>query len=118
MDDDDTDINANDFLTKGNKIQACTPPPSQSPTISSTTGDGLSTQRVGIDLDEDSQQDLVPKVLMSSEVCASEPSSIGSVDEFDFEQKQADSSFFLFRMSYLFVTFVIMLADGLQGKDE
>jgi hypothetical protein len=37
--------------------------------------------------------------------------------EDNFEPKDGDSySFFLFRMSYLIVTFVIMLADGLQGK--
>jgi hypothetical protein len=37
--------------------------------------------------------------------------------EDNFEPKDGNNySFFLFRMSYLIVTFVIMLADGLQGK--
>lgn len=41
-------------------------------------------------------------------------SSAHGEDDLDFEPKDG-FSFLLFRMSYLFVTLVVMLADGLQG---
>lgn len=49
----------------------------------------------------------------SNDTLSSEPS------EENFEPKEEEVySFFLFRMSYLIVTLVIMLADGLQGKSS
>jgi hypothetical protein len=46
-------------------------------------------------------------------------STSGDSDDMDFEaNNEKASSFFIFRLSYLFVTLVIMLADGLQGKNK
>jgi hypothetical protein len=36
--------------------------------------------------------------------------------EYDFETSDKGYSFLMFRLSYLFVTLVVMLADGLQGE--
>jgi len=38
--------------------------------------------------------------------------------EYDYETSDKAYSFLKFRLSYLFVTLVVMLADGLQGKDS
>lgn len=38
--------------------------------------------------------------------------------EYDFETSDKAFSFLKFRLSYLFVTLVVMLADGLQGKQS
>jgi len=38
--------------------------------------------------------------------------------EYDYETSDKAYSFLTFRLSYLFVTLVVMLADGLQGKDN
>jgi hypothetical protein len=38
--------------------------------------------------------------------------------EYDFETSDKGYSFLMFRLSYLFVTLVVMLADGLQGTES
>jgi hypothetical protein len=62
-------------------------------------------------LDSSSTLSTATATATSADTLSSEPS------EDNFDAKDGDNySFFLFRMSYLIVTFVIMLSDGLQGK--
>lgn len=62
----------------------------------------------------------IPQIVEANSSTENVPEpSVGSetTDDLDFESKKEKAfSFLLFRMSYLFVTLVIMLADGLQGK--
>ena len=62
-----------------------------------------------------------PESVVSDNLCyevSSEVSSSEVTESDDFEATKDDKpfSFLIFRLSYLFVTLVIMLADGLQGK--
>jgi hypothetical protein len=53
--------------------------------------------------------------------CYTSVSSITSENpesEYDFETSDKGYSFLTFRLSYLFVTLVVMLADGLQGESN
>ena len=60
-----------------------------------------------------------PVVDTTSESVASDALTTEVSDEDDLEEKKEKAySFLIFRMSYLFVTLVIMLADGLQGKQR
>lgn len=101
-------------------------PPSQTATVSDTTSETSVCSEV-TDMDNVAQHDTlgmqesscVPPVVEASQdesfLTESSMSSSDVVDDLDNEDKPDKQSFFLFRMSYLLVTLVIMLADGLQG---
>lgn len=102
-------------------------PPSQTATVSDTmsytSNNSDSIEFKGIDIkdpDKEARLPLIPPVVEANqdESCFTE-SSISSNDaaayELDPDSEQKKRSFFVFRMSYLLVTLVIMLADGLQG---
>ena len=75
-----------------------------------------------VDDADHSEQDFLPldSIVASSESsqCSSTSWSSNSsdIDLDDEETNSASSSFLIFRLSYIFVNLVIMLADGLQGK--
>lgn len=94
-----------------------TPPGSQAPTVVGSVSD----RSVDSDIMESENgkpskcyEEIPSSVDQQSESFISEASLGSESEDLDFDS-QPLSSFFLFRMSYLFVTLVVMLADGLQG---
>jgi hypothetical protein len=63
-----------------------------------------------------SVSDDIHNVTMGSYTTVSSLTSENMESEYDFETSDKAYSFLSFRLSYLFVTLVVMLADGLQGK--
>jgi hypothetical protein len=90
------------------------PPPSRSPTVSGSVSDNSTSSETP----EDGNETSVPKtVLQEQESSFISEASLGSqAVEDDLDHEPEKGSFFLFRMSYLFVTLVVMLADGMQGE--
>ena len=122
-------------LTKDSLPQMDDLPPSQSATVADTMSE-TSNNSVVIDSDDDCSNNPDPSTKLVD--CAQIPpvveasqdqsflaeSSVSSAEEVLLDPLDAEAeasaspskhSFFLFRMSYLVVTLVIMLADGLQG---
>lgn len=100
------------------------PPPSQAPTVAGSLSDQsfeseplvLSAncrvaEYVPLSVDEVQEQSF-----MCESSLGSEPEVADDILESEIDQRNQGLSFLLFRMSYLFVTLVVMLADGLQGK--
>lgn len=124
--DDDTDGEADPHaLSFCEKDTLINPPPSQTPTVAGSVSDqSLDDDDSGAILRPENpnifevQQD-------QSSTCESSLGSDAEVTTYiicygcDAEEdgKKEGPSFLLFRMSYLFVTLVVMLADGLQGKN-
>ena len=64
-----------------------------------------------------SVSDDIHNVTMGSYTTVSSLTSENMESEYDFDTSDKEAySFLSFRLSYLFVTLVVMLADGLQGK--
>jgi hypothetical protein len=94
-----------------------TPPGSQAPTVVGSVSD----RSVDSDIMEQENgktseccEEIPSSVDHQNESFISEASLGSETEDLDFDS-QPLSSFFMFRMSYLFVTLVVMLADGLQG---
>ncbi len=95
-----------------------TPPGSQAPTVVGSVSDHSIDSGI-LDRENETKSESYEEVPSSvdqqTESFVSE-ASLGSDQEEDLDfEPQNTSSFFMFRMSYLFVTTVVMLADGLQG---
>jgi hypothetical protein len=65
-----------------------------------------------------SVSDDIHNVTMGSYTTVSSLTSENLESEYDFETSDKAYSFLSFRLSYLFVTLVVMLADGLQGESR
>lgn len=90
-------------------------PPSRAPTVSGS----VSEHSLSSDNPEDanSEKSVPFSVVQEHDSSFVSEASLGSqAVEDDLDLDPDKGSFFLFRMSYLFVTLVVMLADGLQGK--
>ena len=94
-----------------------TPPGSQAPTVVGSISDrSVDSDILEQDNGKTSEcyKEIPSSVDQQNESFISEASLGSETEDLDFDS-QPLSSFFLFRMSYLFVTLVVMLADGLQG---
>lgn len=93
-----------------------TPPGSRAPTVVGSVSDrSVDSDILERDHEKSSYEQIPSSVEQQNESFISE-ASLGSEVEEDLEfDSQNGSPFFVFRMSYLFVTLVVMLADGLQG---
>lgn len=94
-----------------------TPPGSQAPTVVGSVSDrSVDSDNIEPETGKGSEcyEKIPSSVDQQSESIISEASLGSETEDLDFDS-QPLSSFFLFRMSYLFVTLVVMLADGLQG---
>lgn len=112
--DSEEDKNSSLFVTHKTPC-TLSPPPSRSPTVADSVSGSVSSDAPG-----DGNEETVPfTVLEEQESSFISEASLGSeVVEDDLDFASEKGSFFTFRMSYLFVTLVIMLADGLQGKSS
>eukprot|EP00428_Durinskia_dybowskii_P075548 CAMPEP_0170417076 /NCGR_PEP_ID=MMETSP0117_2-20130122/33502_1 /TAXON_ID=400756 /ORGANISM="Durinskia baltica, Strain CSIRO CS-38" /LENGTH=151 /DNA_ID=CAMNT_0010675195 /DNA_START=169 /DNA_END=620 /DNA_ORIENTATION=- len=94
-----------------------TPPGSQAPTVVGSVSDRSVDSDI-IEQENGKPSECYEKIPSSvdqqNESFISEASLGSETEDLDFDA-QSLSSFFMFRMSYLFVTLVVMLADGLQG---
>lgn len=75
------------------------------------------SSRVAVESDLDDSSDTGP-LNLSYNTCTTVSSNSDSSNldsEYDYETSDNGFSFLTFRLSYLFVTLVVMLADGLQG---
>ena len=80
---------------------------------------GCSSARVAGEPCADDTSDVGP-LNVSYNTCTTVSSNSDSSNldsEYDYETSDNAISFLTFRLSYLFVTLVVMLADGLQGKN-
>lgn len=87
----------------------------RSKTGSVLDGDPLIDAR-STDIDSAACSEEYPNVVGSLATDSSVASDVLE-SEYDFETSDKAYSFLTFRLSYLFVTLVVMLADGLQGAD-
>ena len=102
-------------------------PPSQTPTVTGSLSDQsfdsvpialpvncCVAERVPLCVGEPQEQSCMCESSLGSEA---EGTDDILDSECDIDGSSKGSSFLLFRMSYLFVTLVVMLADGLQGTN-
>ena len=68
------------------------------------------------DVDDTSDTGLLNVSYNTCTTVSSNSDSSNLDSEYDYETSDNEFSFLTFRLSYLFVTLVVMLADGLQGK--
>jgi hypothetical protein len=113
-----------DSCYSANPEMSCllSPPPSQTPTVTGSLSDQSFdsehiksanvhiAKNVPTSVEEPQEQSFMCESSLGSEVEVTD-----DILECDNEQGDKGASFLLFRMSYLFVTLVVMLADGLQG---
>lgn len=69
------------------------------------------------DVDDTSEEGPLNNSVTCTTVSSSGSDSSNLDSEYDYETSDNAFSFLTFRLSYLFVTLVVMLADGLQGKN-
>ena len=108
---------AGSFVPCDETLLLRTPPPSRSPTVSGSISEHSTDSHPLVDDSEKSVPLTVTQEQDSSFISEASVDSqeILEDDDLDFEPEK-NGSFFLFRMSYLFVTLVVMLADGMQGE--
>jgi hypothetical protein len=112
----DNEENNSSFTLTNERSCLQSPPPSRSPTVAGSISDNSTS----FETPEDGSETSVPlTVTQEQESSHISEASLGSqVIEDDLDNEPDKRSFFMFRMSYLFVTLVVMLADGLQGESS
>lgn len=114
-----------DEVRKDSGIMTCVehhsreyPPSSQASTVAGSSMDSDEFYDAkGTPTATDAPVPPVVETMAESVVSDSFFSDVSEEDEFEMKN-QNPYSFTLFRLSYLIVTLVIMLADGLQGKEQ